>query len=362
MLHTPDWEQAKQRYDLFWQRKPADRALLSLNVENSGTDCPVPPPPPPADLKDQWENQNRLLQSWLYGIYHTTYLGEGFPSFFVNMGPGALAACIGGSYQLAPHTVWFENEPFLIRDFEEFDPASLRLLPDSLAYQAVERITRTLAAQSQGRFLTSMTDIGGTLDVVASLRGTQTLLMDLYDYPDEVLAAANRVDELWEECYTRLAQLIAPYQEGTGSWQGLYCRGTHYPLQCDFSAMVSPEQFQRFVIPSLQRHCRFLDHSIYHWDGPGQLCHLDSLLSIPELDAIQWVPGDGAPDQADDQWLPYYRRIQDSGKNLILHQITPPMAKKLLSRLDHRGLWLCVDRCSQEDARELLRFASRQAR
>lgn len=44
MLHTPDWEQAKERYDLFWQRKPADRALLSLNVENPGTDCPVPRP------------------------------------------------------------------------------------------------------------------------------------------------------------------------------------------------------------------------------------------------------------------------------------------------------------------------------
>lgn len=302
-------------------------------------------------MKDQWENHQRLVQGFLYGMYHTTYLGEGFPSFFVNMGPGALAACIGGSYKLAPATVWFENEPFPIGDFEAFDPAGLKLDTQSPCFQVVERITSAALEESHGRYLTSMTDIGGTLDVVASLRGTQTLLMDLYDYPDQVLAAADRVDELWEQMFTCLQEKIGARQEGTSSWQGLYCPGTHYPLQCDFSAMISPEQFREFVTPSLRRHCRFLDYSIYHWDGPGQLCHLDNLLAIPELDAIQWVPGDGAPLQDDDQWFPYYRKILDSGKNLILHQITPPMAKKLLSRLDHRGLWLCVDRAARRTPR-----------
>lgn len=47
MLHTPNWEEAKERYQLFWEHKAADRALLSLNIPNPGEDCPVAAPPPP---------------------------------------------------------------------------------------------------------------------------------------------------------------------------------------------------------------------------------------------------------------------------------------------------------------------------
>ncbi|MCX7011807.1 MAG: trimethylamine corrinoid protein 2, partial [Candidatus Sumerlaeota bacterium] len=50
----------------------------------------------------------------------------------------------------------------------------------------------------------------------------------------------------------------------------------------------------------------------YHMDGPGQIAHLDSLLSIPELKGIQWVPGAGAPDIT--RWPDLYRKIRDSGK------------------------------------------------
>ena len=48
----------------------------------------------------------------------------------------------------------------------------------------------------------SITDIGGTVDVVASLRGTQELLFDLYDYPEEVKAMTREVGACWKQAYT----------------------------------------------------------------------------------------------------------------------------------------------------------------
>ena len=48
--------------------------------------------------------------------------------------------------------------------------------------------------------------------------------------------------------------------------------------------------------PELAASCRRLKNAFYHLDGLGQLPHLKSLLSIPELKGIQWVPGDGQPD------------------------------------------------------------------
>ena len=42
--------------------------------------------------------------------------------------------------------------------------------------------------------------------------------------------------------------------------------------------------------------------------------HLDSLLTIKELNAVQWVPGDGKPSQS--CWPEVYEKIHKSGKNI----------------------------------------------
>jgi len=53
---------------------------------------------------------------------------------------------------------------------------------------------------------------------------------------------------------------------------------------------------------------------MYHLDGVGQLNHLDSILEIEELDAVQWVPGDGRPSQR--EWPQVLQKIRAAGKNL----------------------------------------------
>ena len=52
--------------------------------------------------------------------------------------------------------------------------------------------------------------------------------------------------------------------------------------------MVSKETFDDLFLPGIRQECRHAEASLYHLDGPNALTHLDSLLEIPELDAIQW--------------------------------------------------------------------------
>ncbi|MBQ9854911.1 MAG: hypothetical protein IJO53_01850, partial [Clostridia bacterium] len=59
-----------------------------------------------------------------------------------------------------------------------------------------------------------------------------------------------------------------------------------------------------------------LNHTIYHLDGIGQLNHLDSLLTLENLDAVQWVFGAGKPGPM--SWLYVYRKIMDAGKRIML--------------------------------------------
>ena len=83
-------------------------------------------------------------------------------------------------------------------------------------------------------------------------------------------------------------------------------------LQCDLSYMISPQMFGRFVLPELAASCRRLGNPAYHLDGPGEIPHVDMLLSIPELRAIQYVPTVSARDAT--KYPDLYRRIRRGGK------------------------------------------------
>jgi len=135
----------------------------------------------------------------------------------------------------------------------------------------------------------------------------------------------------------------------------LWCRETWYPLQCDFSAMISPEFFEEFVKPALQREAAFLKKSIYHLDGPGEIPHIDHLLDIKEIDGIQWTAGAGQPDLSDEKWYPLYKKIQAKGKKLVLLGAEASGVEKLLDNLSIKGLFISTECKTEEEARLLLK-------
>ena len=69
--------------------------------------------------------------------------------------------------------------------------------------------------------------------------------------------------------------------------------------------------------PFIREQCRWLDYSLYHLDGVAAVRHLDALLEIEELDAIQWTPGVGEPQGGDPRWYDLYRRIRAAGKSVM---------------------------------------------
>jgi 5-methyltetrahydrofolate--homocysteine methyltransferase len=119
--------------------------------------------------------------------------------------------------------------------------------------------------------------------------------------------------------------------------------------------MISPDDFARFVMPSLTRTSEFLEHSIFHLDGPGQIAHLDHILSLPRLDGIQWVPGSGNAPVWDEKWFPIYERIQSAGKCLVLHDTgTVENTMNICKNFSPKGLWLSTRLETEDEADELL--------
>ena len=352
MLYKEDWELTKLEYEKWWN-KETKKPLLSVTAskeeskgkayEWSGW-----------DLVAKKDDPQKAVDNFEQRAQDILYLGGAYPNLWLNLGPGVLAAYITGFLKFTGDTVWFEY-PMEWDEVEKF----LDCLDENNEWWLyTKRLAHLVGERSQGKFIPGMTDIGGVADVLASLRGTENLLMDFIENPERVLSSMDKILELWHYVYDEVYGILSKYMEGTSAWMGLWCPGRWYPIQCDFSAMISPKMFERFVAPYLKEQSCRLDHTIYHLDGPGEIPHVDMLLDIEEIDGIQWVPGAGNPDVLSEVWLKLYERIQKKGKLLVLNSesITFDKLQRLFERISPEGVFVSGHCDSEAEAYEILEW------
>jgi hypothetical protein len=110
--------------------------------------------------------------------------------------------------------------------------------------------------------------------------------------------------------------------------------------------MISKKMFDEVFLPGIIEECQFLKRSIYHLDGPGALRHLDSILAIHELNALQFVPGDGNNLYA--RWVPVYQKAQAARKGVYVVCTVSELAH-VMETLSPRGLYLIISGVSTHD-------------
>jgi hypothetical protein len=355
-----DWARV-ERDTMAWWAGELERPLVWL----VGRD-------PAAGTVDRQEPRHRYLSNYpldmpaevIVGEYEAVFsaarfYGDAFPAWWVNFGPGIMAGFLGAlvhSVQDPQETVWFTPPDVGPADGNPAVPGDQsRAVPESgipieqlvLAYdrnnvwwRRVQDVTRAMIARWDGRLAVGMTDLGGNLDILASFRGTEGLLYDVMDAPEAVERRAAEMTALWLRYYDELDAIIRPSCRGTTCWSPIWSRGKTYMLQCDFSYMISPAMFERFVLPDLVACCEHLDHGFYHLDGKGEIPHLDMLLSIERLRGIQWIPGDGQPPP--EAWLQLLKRIRDGGK-LCQVFVTAEGARTIVRNLGGKGFLLAIN-------------------
>ncbi|MHB9033291.1 MAG: uroporphyrinogen decarboxylase/cobalamine-independent methonine synthase family protein, partial [Anaerolineae bacterium] len=276
------------------------------------------------------------------------YFGDDFPHWWLNFGPGIVAGLLGTRVHSVENTVWFE--PVEQKELQDLD---FHYQADNPWWQRILALTEA-GARAWGKAVqVSHTDLGGNLDILASFRTTQQLLTDLYDAPEQVDRLVRQISQVWIRYYDELDALIYPACRGRVPWAPVWSKGTSYMLQSDFSYMISPAMFDRFVMPDMHAMCDHLDYAFYHLDGKGEIPHLPSLLSLKRLRGIQWVPGDGAP--LHHHWLELYQRIIGGGK---LCQIfcSADSAMKIVRAIGGRGFMFAIgDAMNAEEAQAFLR-------
>jgi 5-methyltetrahydrofolate--homocysteine methyltransferase len=321
-----DWTRIESDWCAWWAGK-LERPLVTIVTRDPGTY-----PEPGDDFLTRFplhKPADEIIDYFQKRLDTTHYYGDTSPKWWVNFGAGVVAAFLGSGVEYNTGTTWFRPLPV-----SKLTDIQLAYDAENAWWRRAQDITRAAVERWAGRVLIAYTDLGGNLDILASLRGTENLLIDCIESPDTVADLVQQITRLWLRYFDELEALMPPNQHGRAAWAPPWSPSRGYMLQSDFSYMISPAMFEQFVLPDLIACCEVLDYPFYHMDGKGQLVHLDMLLSIEKLRGIQWQPGDGQP-LADD-WLDVLRRIQDGGK-LCQVFVTLDGALKITHELGGKG-------------------------
>jgi len=356
--HKPDWEEVKERFNAWWQRSSLDRPLIHIRGLRKSPLSPLSEVPVPGSFGDRYLNIERLILIKRNQMSAEVFLAEALPALDLMLGPGSLAVYLGSQPIFDAATVWFSHA---VEDWQTF--GSLKFDPDNPWLRRHLDMFEQAIQLTEGEFLINIPDLCEGVDILSSLRDPQRFCYDLIDESELMLDYVHQLDELYFKYYDMFWNLSRPADKSSGySAFTIWGPGRTAKVQCDFAAMMSPSQFRDFAQPSLRKQCQTLDHSLFHLDGTDALRHLDALLEIEELDALQWTAGYGKPGAWDECWDEIYRKAKDAGKSLwiIVGGSTidevEARARRLTRKFGRDGLYLVILEVFPEaEARRLIK-------
>lgn len=344
----PDLADALARWRAFWHKEIIKRPAVVVTAPKDGVK-PVPGPRYPTRPGDDFDKVLDQVEAHLATVY---FGGEAMPRYEPCFGPDQLAAFVGARLDYSPDssgTSW--SVPFI----ESWETA-LPLRLEGPNWLRMLEFCRKAGQRAKGKWVVCTLDMHSNFDWLVAIREPARLCMDLLDTPELIHRAMASVRALYREAYNAVHDAAGMAESGTSGWLPYYCEGRYCTTQCDFSCLLSPEQFNEFVLPALAEECEFLDHSVYHYDGRTCLQHFDAITGIKALDGIQWTPTAGGPTMM--EWLPLIKRFQATGKHVYV-SCSPDELKVYHRELKPNLVLYSVGCKTEREADELLRWLER---
>lgn len=358
MRFKPDIEKVRERLYAFWEREIIDRACISVvaprergaNISMFHNDRDLTHYP--EALRKYWEDPETIIHNSLARIERTYLGGETLPVIFQNYGTSGHCEYFGARPTYGNDTIWFEPAWESLSDAR--NAYTEKLLEQQLA------VARYLTDNAKDNYFVAMPDNCGTLDAIGHLYGTQNVLIDMIEEPEMLKEAIELLNNAWvktsELFYNTSLKLNGG---GAHAWMHLLAPGRMNHMQCDMSVMFSPRMYQEFVIPELVKQMEWLEYPVYHFDGIEQERHLDYLLELSKLKAIQWTYVAGQPSPS--HYLPILKRIQKAGKGLII-MAPPEDIPVLLGELSAKGLYLHTETETVEEAEAMIHYVEKNSK
>jgi len=337
MKSKPEFSETIARFDAWWRGEIIDRPPVTMAVTQTR---PYGGPKRTYETwRECWFDVEYMVESAIARLECTDFGGDSYPIFRPNVEAEISATLLGYGLEFGKHDAsaklsvvpQLDDWQSIVHGTADFD---------NPYWQSIERRIHHAIERCEGRFVVGIANWYGTYDILASLRGPQQLCLDCIDQPALVHQAGRRVAQIFRDAFVRSYSPLASAGFGSASWCPFYYDGPANTLGCDFWGMVSPEIARKFIWPDILLEMQPLERCMFHLDGAQALRHLDLLLECPQLDAIQWVYGDGYSRAVD--WLDVYTQIRQAGKSVQIRAADAADALAVLDALGPQRLWIDV--------------------
>ena len=243
--------------------------------------------------------------------------------------------------------------------------ATLRILPASilgveraLPWEALEDIgldpadpwfgkyigfIQALVRRSAGRYPVSHGTLIGPSDIAALLRGHTQSILDLVAAPERTARLLRQCATIFREITEAAWRYIPLYHGGYYDAQyQLWAPGPIIRMQEDASGVFSPRLYRELLQPVDRELAGHFSRAFIHLHSTSMFL-LDAFLEVEEIRCFQvnYELISGGPPVAG--MIPYWRRIQQAGRPLLIRgSFAPEELRLLVDTLDARGLYLYI--------------------
>ena len=341
-------EETKQRYINWWNHKGIILNMWEHFQEGVQPHAEITPPAPAKDLSQKWFDPQWRAEYLDWYVAHSSLKADILPVANTQLGPGSLAAILGGVFEGGEDTIWIHPNP----DFTD----EIVFNPEHPNWILHKELLKACKAKANGHYFVGMPDLMEGLDVLAALKGTDRVLLDTVMQPEILEQQMQQINDIYFKVFDELYDIIREGDEMAFCYFSSWAPGKMSKLQSDISTMISQDDYRRFVQPFIREQCQKIDYTLYHLDGVGAMHHLPALLEIEELNAIQWTPGVGEPQGGSPKWYDLYKKILAGGKSVMACWVTLDELKPLLDHIGADGVHLEMDFHNEKEVEQAMRI------
>ena len=341
-------EETKKHYIDWWNHKGIILNMWEHFQEGVKPHADIPAPPPYRDLNQRWFDPQWRAEYLDWYVAHSSLMADMLPVANTQLGPGSLAAILGGVFEGGEDTIWIHPDPNYSDD--------IVFNPQHHNYLLHKELLKACKAKAQGHYYVGMPDLMEGLDVLAAIKGTDKVLLDTVMQPEVLEHQMQQINDIYFQVFDELYDIIREGDEMAFCYFSSWAPGKMSKLQSDISTMISVDDYRRFVQPFIREQCQKIDYTLYHLDGVGAMHHLDALLEIKELNAIQWTPGVGEPQGGSPKWYELYQKIIAGGKSIMACWVTLDELRPLLDNIGGEGVHIEMDFHNEREVEQAMKI------
>lgn len=290
-------------------------------------------------VEDYLEDTERLYQTYEeYGgdlVYDASPF-FGLPYVEASLGCTVIADHNAGSTHTQPPAGFGENHVI-----PAFDPEN------PWVRKAVEFIS-PLVELSKGRYPVGVTLMRGVSDLLSALYGGTDFIMRMYEAPEEVETVVGELTEYWIAFGRHLLQHVPSFNGGTGSFfYSVWTPGRTIWLQEDAAALLSPDLYEKFILPCDQKIAHAFEHSVMHLH-PARFVPVSYLVNT-DISVIELHIDKGGPTA--EELYPTHSLALEHKPLVVWGDISRDDFEFMLAHLPSRGLLMNVVVSSIDEAR-----------